>query len=708
MLLTFTPNQAVTLTDLTIYRAQNQPQQLAYHFLENGEEVAQTVSYSELDQQARSIAAWLQAHHSQGARALLLYQSSLDYVAAFLGCLYAGVIAVPAYPPHPKRPITRIKTIIDDAQATFALTTSDALSALQTRFEDEPQLENLNWLATDTVDTALGDVWIQPDIDENTLAFLQYTSGSTSTPKGVMVTHGNLLYTLEDLHRGWNHTAESVMVTWLPIFHDLGLIYGILTPLYRGFTCYLMSPLAFLQKPVRWLQAISNFGGTHTAAPNFAYELCIRKITTTERDKLDLTSWQMGLNAAEPVRLDTFERFVNKFAPAGFRADTFSTGYGLAEASVKVAAERIEADPIFYHLDPDALEDHRVVLDAGGIPIAGSGWSEIGADIRIVNPDTCEPTDGVGEIWVNSGSVAQGYWNRPKTTAETFQATITGADDKPFMRTGDLGFIRDDNLFITGRIKDLLIIRGRNLYPHDIERTIEQAHPAIRPGRVAAFSAPVDNEERLIVVMEPRPKLGDGIDSEMLFAALRRAIAVAHDVQPYELLILKPGGVLKTSNGKIQRQACKRAYLASKLPVLGKWRNVWTESAETITNPLDSPPTQTEIANWLTLWFANHLVISPSAIDHQSPFADYGIESMTAVELITSLKSWLRHDIDLTAAWDFPTIETLSAYLAQIADTPLVEVAESADSTDDEDNLTDDEILALLQEEVAQSMRLLD
>ena len=345
----FDSSSISTLVDLLQYRANETPHKKAYSFLEDNGSIEKSLTYLELDRSARAIGRQLIALNAQQERAILLYQSGLDYISAFFGCLYAGVTAVPAYPPHPRRPMTRIKAILDDAQATFALTTSDIFDKVNRRLDDEPALAQLNWLSTDQVqaDHALADEWEQPSfIQADTLAFLQYTSGSTSTPKGVMITHSNLLSTMADMYRPWGHTPESTMVTWLPIFHDLGLIYGILTPLHGGYYCILMAPIAFLQKPLRWLKAISDFRATHSHAPNFAYEMCIQKIDDAERDALDLSSWQVTLNAAEPVRLDTMQKFTERFAPAGFAYEVFCAGFGLAEASLKVTAQPIGRTPL--------------------------------------------------------------------------------------------------------------------------------------------------------------------------------------------------------------------------------------------------------------------------------------------------------------------------------------------------------------------------
>lgn len=665
------PNPAVpTLLHLLRHRAHTTPHQLAYHYLADGTTTAGQLTYAQLDQQARTIAAELQKHQAAGERALLLYNPSLDYISAFMACLYAGVIAVPAYPPHPKRPITRIKAIMDDATAKFALTSGNILDRLGERLDQETDISGLHWIATDRLDPQQAEQWQEPAIGRETLAFLQYTSGSTSTPKGVMITHANLLWTLEDLHRGWAHTSQSVMVTWLPIFHDLGLIYGILTPLYVGFPCYLMTPITFLEQPGRWLQAITHFKGTHTAAPNFAFELCLRKVTPAQKEQLDLSSLQVALNAAEPVRVETLDEFTAAFAPCGFRPEVFCPGYGLAEATVKVSAERVNAGATYRTLLASALEQNQLVeATTPGQEVrqvVACGRSEIGGVIRIVNPDTktiCPP-DAVGEIWVQSHSVAQGYWNRPEASVETFQA-YTSNGEGPFLRTGDLGFYEENELYITGRIKDLLIIRGRNLYPHDLELSLEKSHPALRPGCGAAFSITVDGQEKLAVVYEVQRQFVRDVPLEEIVQALRQAVARDHEVQLYALALVRPSTVLKTSSGKIQRQGNKKAFVEGRLELVAEWRlPAGDEAAEF--PPLPAPEVQT-ISDWVQRWLHGRLG-GDDLPDGHVRFDQYGVDSITAIELTQDLITWLDRPLDLPAEllFTYPTPLALAEYVSQL------------------------------------------
>jgi acyl-CoA synthetase (AMP-forming)/AMP-acid ligase II len=563
-----------TLVDALGKRARHQPDKKAYTFLKDGEIETDTLNYQELERLARAIAAKLQSFNAIGQRALLLYHPGLEFIAAFFGCLYAGVIAVPVYPPRANQLMSRLLAIATDAEATFALTTTSVLANTQHWLLQNPELGQLHWLATDGINVDIAQSWHEPIISSDTLAFLQYTSGSTGTPKGVMVSHGNLLSNCADLDLGWNHTPDSIIVTWLPTFHDMGLIYGVIEPLYKGCSCYMMPPVSFLHKPVRWLQAISIYKGTHSGAPNFAYDLCVRKITSEQKATLDLRSWQMALNGAEPVRADVLQRFAETFKPCGFDLTAFCAGYGLAEATLKVAAARSQDSPVFLQVDADALAQNRVMearSDSQNVQtLVGCGRSEIDTEIAIVHPESfteCQAAE-VGEIWISGSTVAVGYWRKPQQTQETFQATLKDTDSRTFLRTGDLGFIKDGELFVTGRLKDAIIIQGRNHYPQDIELTVENSHPALRKSCGAAFAVEVKGEEQLVVVQEVERSYLRRLDVNEVVGNIRQAVSVEHDIRVHTVVLVKTGTILKTSSGKIQRQACRQKFLNHTLDVL--------------------------------------------------------------------------------------------------------------------------------------------
>ncbi|MEO6193501.1 MAG: fatty acyl-AMP ligase, partial [Thermoanaerobaculia bacterium] len=482
-----------TLVELLRMRAMSQPERRAYTFLLDGEREEVHLSYGELDRQARAIAARLQELGVEGERALLLYPPGLQYAAAFFGCLYAGVTAVPVYPPRPNRPDPRFLAILADARARVVLTTSAILPNAERLLQADAPVA---WLATDGLDSKGAEEWRDPAVRPEQLAFLQYTSGSTSAPKGVMVSHGNLVHNERLIERAFGMTAESVVVGWLPLYHDMGLIGNLLQPLWAGCSCVLMSPVDFLQKPLRWLAAVSRYGGTVSGGPNFAYDLCARKIRPEDRAGLDLSRWAVAFNGAEPVRAETLDRFASAFAGCGFRREALFPCYGLAEATLFVAGAAVGEPPVVGRFNAPGLERHRAVADPDGRPLVSSGRPALlapGQEVAIVDPESGArlPEAAVGEIWVAGPSVAKGYWSRPEPPESTFQA-LTRDGQGPFLRTGDLGFLVGGELFVAGRAKDLIIIRGRNHYPQDIEMTVEASHAALRPGCGAAFS--VDEE----------------------------------------------------------------------------------------------------------------------------------------------------------------------------------------------------------------------
>jgi acyl-CoA synthetase (AMP-forming)/AMP-acid ligase II len=566
-----------TLVDLLQFRAQTQSDLTAYTFLLDGEAEVLEVNYQELDRQARAIATQLQSMNAAGCCALLLYPPGLDFIAAFFGCLYASVVAVPAYPPRPNQNMSRLQAIVKDAQASFALTTTSMLDNIKSRFTENGEFTELQWLATDDIDFNLASDWQRPDIGGANLAFLQYTSGSTGTPKGVMISHGNMMHNFALIQNSFGDTPNSRGVSWLPPYHDMGLIGGVLQPLYVGASMVLMSPVAFMQKPLRWLKAISRFQATTSGGPNFAYDLCIRKITPEQRASLDLSSWQVAFTGAEPIRAETIMQFAHTFANCGFRMSAFHPCYGMAETTLMVSGSRKSVNPIIQYIDEVALEQNRVVAnldneDGTTRTIVGCGGC-LEQNIQIVNPEslTACPDNHIGEIWVSSPSVAGGYWNKPELTKQTFHAYLPDTGERPFLRTGDLGFLHEGELFVTGRIKDVIIIRGQNHYPQDIEETVEKSHPALRVGCGAAFTVEVKGEERLVIVQEVERTYLRSLNVNEVVGNIYQAIAAQHGLQTYATVLLKTGSIPKTSSGKIQRYACRDGFLKGTLNVVEDW-----------------------------------------------------------------------------------------------------------------------------------------
>jgi amino acid adenylation domain-containing protein/non-ribosomal peptide synthase protein (TIGR01720 family) len=648
-----------TLIELLDQRALHQPDQLAYTFLLEGETSELHLTYGELERRARAIGAALQLSGVKGDRALLLYTPGLDFIEGFFGCLYAGIVAVPAYPPDParlNRTLPRLRAIIADAQATLVLTTEPIMEMGKLTFTEASDLKALRWLATDKVVTGVDEDSKPEHASAGNLAFLQYTSGSTGHPRGVMLTHANLLHNASLVFHVYEHRETDSYVSWLPMFHDMGFMMGVLQPLFAGIRSVVMSPASFLQRPARWLEAISRYRASTSGAPNFAYELCARKISPEEAAALDLSSWSVAFNGAEPVRAETLERFVSRFAPCGFRRAAFNPGYGLAEATLMVTSGRKASQPV--------IKDTKSKL------MVGCGGTLPGQRVIIVDPESLtELTDGeVGEIWVSGPSVAQGYWSRPEETDQTFNAYLLDSGEGPFLRTEDLGFIEDGELYITGRIKDLIIIRGLNHYPQDIEWTVERSHAALRPGCGAAFTADVGGEERLVVVQEIDTR--KEADLDQVIETIREEVASEHDLQVYGVALIKRGEISKTSSGKIQRRDSRRKFLEGTLDPVAEWHAADYEESDTpelVTSLLSAEA----INSWLASQVAAKLGVASSDVKMDQPLARYGLDSLMAVELAHSIETRLGVTLPMVSFLQGSSIVQLGAdILSQLSEHP--------------------------------------
>ncbi|AFY44045.1 non-ribosomal peptide synthetase [Nostoc sp. PCC 7107] len=685
-----------TVVELLGLRSSTQANQDIFTFLLDGETEQARLTYQELDRLARRTAAQLQAMGLAGERALLLYPAGLDFLIAFFGCLYAGVVAVTAYPPRNQRNTPRIQAIAQDAQAAIALTTTDILPTVQSLMSQRTDLGSLQWLTTDNITPGIEDNWQKPHIDRDSLAFLQYTSGSTGTPKGVMISHGNLLHNAQTTRQFMEHSPASKFVTWLPMYHDMGLIGGILQPLYGGFPCIIMPPAAFLQRPYRWLQAISHYRGTTSGGPNFAYDLCVQKITSEQKANLDLSSWSVAFNGAEPIRHDTLERFAEAFAECGFRKEAFYPCYGMAETTLMVSGVQKAAPPKIKAVHKSALASHQVV-ESSVVPGDDTSYfvscGQIIPDQKVVitNPDTlksCQPHE-IGEIWVSGLSVGQGYWNRPAETAETFDAYLADTGEGPFLRTGDLGFLQDGELFITGRAKDLIIIRGRNLYPQDIELTAERSHSSLRPGANAAFTVLVNNEEKLVVVQELEFRAKPNL--EAVINTIRQAVTEEHEVQVYAVVLIKPGTICKTSSGKIQRRATRTQFENGELNIVAsnllKASDIVKESIQLQRSQLlilAAQERQTVLEQYLIAQTANVLAIAPDNIHSQAPFSTLGLDSLKVFELKNRVEVDLEVEISIADFFEGMSPRSLVAkILTQIttAEPPSISLTQQPKNT---------------------------
>jgi acyl-CoA synthetase (AMP-forming)/AMP-acid ligase II len=564
------------LVSLLRLRSQTQPHDLAYSYETDHGEVRLT--YAELDRQARTVAAQLQAANGAGARALLLYHPGPDYFAGFFGCLYAGVIAIPAYPPRaPFRPddrsARRIFSIAQDASPRFVITTE----AVRTKLRDVggvlPGIEH--WLASDVQEGPGAEAWLPFCPQPDDLAFLQYTSGSTGTPKGVMVSHGNIIANERMITLGFGMTEKSRVGGWLPVFHDMGLIGHVLQPMYLGAPCFLMSPMSFMKRPFRWLDLISRNRLTVSGAPDFAYRLCIDAVSEEDKARLDLSCWELAFNGAEPVRSETLDRFSEAFASCGFRRSAFYPTYGCAEATLFVAGGLKEAPPVKLAVQRSALERGRAVEAAEGATqdvrvLIGCGKSATGQKLAIVHPETrVQAAEGeVGEIWVSGPNVTGGYWNSPQESEARFRAPIAGAESRLCYRTGDLGFLSQGELFITGRLSDQIVIHGLNHSPEDIELTVGGVHEHfLLP---CAVSIDVEGEQRVVVVQEVSREFPEE-QTGQAGTAVRQALSEVHGLELHSLVLLPRGRLPRTSSGKVQRRVCREMLLQGALEPIAVW-----------------------------------------------------------------------------------------------------------------------------------------
>jgi acyl-CoA synthetase (AMP-forming)/AMP-acid ligase II/acyl carrier protein len=715
---------AATLVDLLRGHASMIGDKQAFRFVRDQAGDDLSISYRQLHVRAMAIGGELQGRLAPGEAALLLYPPGLDFISAFFGCLYAGVAAVPAALPTRNRGTSSIGAIAKASQAALVLSTADQCETAERSYTHLPELLERPWLATDRIPDDRQSAWRDPQVDAAQTAFLQYTSGSTSSPKGVMLSHANLLHNASVIQRAFGNTPRGHGVSWLPLYHDMGLIGGVVQPIYCGGPCTLLAPVAFLQRPAFWLETISRMRATVSGGPDFAYDLCVRKISAEERKDLDLSRWTVAFTGAERVRAETIERFAEAFAPCGFRREAFFPCYGLAEATLMVSGGPRLTPPTIVRVSAEALGRNQVQQAGGDAKDAetasrrfvGCGACLSGQTVAIVDVRTrrqCE--DGrIGEIWVQGPSVAGGYHRQPEATEAAFAARLDTGEG-PFLRTGDLGFLHGGQLFITGRLKDVIIIRGRNYYPEDIEHSFHGAHPAFRAGYCAAFSVEVQDRERLVVVQEIEPRRRE-LDAEAALQAVRAAIAAQHELEVYGIVLVKAGEVPKTSSGKTQRSACRERYLNGHLEIVAQWRaaldavddDAWVDRDATCARIV----TADEIEGWLIQWIAARAGLPAAQVRVATPFLEFGLGSVDAVNIATELERRLGRQLSPTALYNHPTISALARWLAAPAheEDPCAKVAHARIAVQgpaadqflvDVQNMTQEDMEAFILQEMA-------
>ncbi len=667
-----------TLADLLRQRAHQQPAHEAFTFLPDDPATGEPthVTYEALDGRARQLAAGLHAGGVQpGDRALLLYAPGPDYLLAFFGCLYAGVVAVPVYPPDLQRwerGVERLRAVARDAEPHCVLTTADITAlARDLLAQQAPELGRIEWMSTDALPAQ--EHGTLPELAPDSLAFLQYTSGSTSDPRGVRLTHANLLHNLGLIGDFFDLDARSKGVIWLPPYHDMGLIGGVLGPVHGGFPVTLLSPMAFLTDPMRWLRTLSEAGATASGGPNFAFELCARRATPENTHGLDLSRWQVAFCGAEPIRPSTLERFAEVFAPFGFRHDSFYPCYGLAEATLIATGGRRGAPPVVRKFARDELAAGKAVPAADGRTLVGCGTGAPDQQLRVVDPDTRLPVpDGtVGEVWLSGPSVASGYWKPGEADRDTFAARLAGADADAtdWLRTGDLAFVDAGEVFVTGRRKDLIVVRGRNHYPQDLELSSENSHPGLRRGGAAAFAVQGDGTEAVVIVQEVDRRY-DGADWDELATAVRRAVAADNDLAVQDVVLVAAGAVPKTSSGKVQRRACRAAFLDGKLTRLGAAPHAAAPAGVSGQHtpqtwralPAGSVGEALQERIRALLAARTGTAVPSEAVD--VPLPALGVDSLGAVELTQELRTETGTDLSVSAVLG----GTVASLAAEIAD----------------------------------------
>ncbi len=638
--LQLTPDQA-TMVSVLRQRSVLHPGKIAFTFLANGEDEAGSLTYGELDTGARNIALKLTALGLKGRNVLMFYPPGLDFILAFFGCLFAGTIPATAYPPRKNRSVHRIRTIAADCGATSILTTDAIARSLERNFAEDPLLANLQWHTTDTwsITDPLTLAPVEPGFED--LAFLQYTSGSTGNPKGVMVSHRNIMYNLRSLQLIFRITPDDVAVHWVPQFHDLGLIFGILETVFSGSSAVLIPPFIFISNPYYLLKAITRYRATVSGQPDFAFNYCVDKIDDTQRGSLDLTSLRVMYSGAEPVRKSTLDRFLSAFLPVGLKPETLIPAYGMAESTL-ILVGATEPRPTFYlPVRTSALVQNMVVPvlnedQSSDIQwIASNGRVSIDTSVLIADPETCEiqPPYKVGEIWASGSTIAMGYFGKPVLTEEVFRASPAGGNNPVWLRTGDLGFLHNDELFITGRLKDLVIIHGRNFYPQDVEEAVEASHSSIRKTGCAVFSIEHNSKERMAVVAELRRSIIPP-DTGSILNAIIAAISREFEVQPVRIALIRTGSVIKTSSGKIMRRANRDALLTGRFELIADRLIADPEIMQEHFAVGEPANLEQFLVNWVSLHLNNSL-----SVDAANSLAAYGIDSIKAVELTAETKT---------------------------------------------------------------------
>ncbi len=655
-----------TYIDVIKGRVKSQPNFTVFRFLQDGINEEDSFTYKQLGDRSKAIGVELQQYGLKGDKVLLLFQPGLPYIASLYGCFYSGFVAVPAYPPRRNRGIDRVYTIIKDSGAKICLISQQVYDDIKRNFKDDNLLSQLSWIIYENIESKKLTDFVETEVLPDDIALLQYTSGSTGEPKGVMITQMNLLYNSEYIRQTFGIKKNAIGVHWLPLFHDMGLIGGLMQAAYAGVLNINMPPMAFLKNPLNFLKAIDKYGGTIAGGPNFAYDYCIDKTTEEDRMGLDLSSVEVFFCGAEPIRKTTYENFTKAFQVSNVTERQLYSCYGMAETTLIVTGGYIDEKPKYINVDSQLLSQNKVsILDIeneSSISLVGSGHVWMDTKIEIVDPLTKKRCayDEVGEIWISGPTVAAGYWNKPEETKRTFGAIIEGTNEGPFLRTGDLGFFYDKELFITGRIKDLIIIRGVNHYPNDIEFSIQNSIPELRQNGGAAFPITDNNTEKLVVVQEIERTAMKNTDHGAIIDKIREIIAEEHELDVHSISLVRPGSIPITSSGKIKHRQTKYEYLHDDLNIVSSWTKENVLEDRITDTHANAVPTEESIKEWVIGWISRDQKIKPEEIDIKKNIMAYGVDSLAAVTLETEISKQFGFQWHISSFILNPTIEKLA------------------------------------------------
>lgn len=657
-----------TIIDLLEMQVKKHPNEIAYEFIYRSDIPSQFLSYQRLSSQARAIACELKSQGlNPGSRALLMYPPGLDLILAYFGCIYAGVIAVLIYPPTSKKVIQKLHYIIEDATPEVLLTTQETYQSIEPLLAALP--EKKTCVFTDTINIVRNENWALPEVDENSLVFLQYTSGSTNQPKGVMVTHSNIIHNLGLIYEAYSLSEIEHIISWLPPYHDMGFIVGVHCPIFSGIPVHLMSHLTFLINPVLWLKTISKYQNVASGGPNFAFDYCVEKTKPEQKKELDFRSWKVAFNGAEPVRYATMERFCNEFADCGFQKSAIQPSYGMAEATLMVSTNKQFDKQPYLEVSSLALQKNEIKLDdhpENNIKLISAGV--MFQNIKVVNPQTFESCADkvIGEIWISSDSVCAGYWNKPEASKDSFQCSIKGdANGLRYYRSGDLGFIYKNQLYIVGRLKDLIIIHGKNYYPQDIEAIVEASHPSIRRNCIIAFSIDEDDEEHLVIVCGTEAISDESIWKTMV-DAICHAVSEEFELVIHTIAFVRAKSIPKTTSGKVQRQPCKLSLLQGTLETTYVWKAPrFSNDEDTVASLMESENNDDAISEWMLNWISRHTHQNKAEISLSHSLIEYGLDSLAIIQFVQDIGEHLGVTIDPVLVWDYPNPQHLAKYLQE-------------------------------------------